>query len=245
MPIARPTPTIRDAEELTSQLINAFPAIEAVLLCGSVARGDADPWSDIDLIVTSSDAKLTAADLRKTISERADVSLLYYTTPVFAASWQRDPLFTAHLKKEGLVLFDAAGVLKRMLATPGLTQADLSGQLQQYRARLAPYRHPRRYNNNFLFCLSRLYSIGKGVVMLGLAARGILEFNRDSAFERFAALNPDLAERVAAIARLRPFFRLTSHREPEQLPFSYHDAAGQMEETVNAIDSIAERALCQ
>jgi hypothetical protein len=81
-----------------------------------------------------------------------------------------------------------------------------------YRAKLPAYRHPRRCNNNFLFCLSRLYSIGKGAIMPGLASRGVLEFNRDEAFRWFAALNPDLEEQVAKVARLRAFYRLVSGR---------------------------------
>jgi predicted nucleotidyltransferase len=238
------TPTIRDAKELTSQLVGAFPEIEAVLLCGSVARGDANPWSDIDLLLTSSDPKLTVAELRKVIAERNNVSLIYYRTPSFATSWQRHPLFTAHLKKEGVVLFDPVGVLSRMLDTPNFTKANVAEEIRQYRAKLAPYRYPKRYNNNFLFCLSRLYSIGKGVIMLGLASRGVLEFNRDTALQRFATLNPDMSERVAAVARLRPFYRLVSDRKPEPLPFSYHDAAIEMEDAVNAIDSLAERVIC-
>jgi predicted nucleotidyltransferase len=238
------TPTIGDARDLTALLVRAFPAIEAVLLCGSVARGDANPWSDIDLVVTSSDPKLTVAELRKGISERNHVSLIYYQTPSFETLYRRHPLFIAHLKKEGVVLFDPAGVLKRMLDSPTVTKADVAEEIKTYRAKLAAYRHPKRYNNNFLFCLSHLYSIGKGVIMLGLASRGVLEFNRDAAFGRFATLNPDLAEQVAKVARLRPFYRLVSDRKPEPQPFSYHAAATEMEEAVNAIESLAERATC-
>jgi predicted nucleotidyltransferase len=238
------TPTIRDAKDLTALLVRAFPAIEAVLLCGSVARGDANPWSDIDLVVTSSDPKLTVAELRKVILERNHVSLIYYRTPSFETLYRRNPLFIAHLKKEGVVLFDPKGVLRRILDSPTVTKADVAEEIKMQRAKLAPYRHPERYNNNFLFCLSHLYSIGKGVIMLGLASRGILEFNRDAAFERFATLNPDLAEQVGKVARLRPFYRLVSGRKPEPLPFSYHHAAMEMKETVNAIETLAERATC-
>ena len=67
------TPTIRDATDLTARLVETFPAIEAVLLFGSVARGDANPWSDIDILITSSDAKLTVSKLRTAISERNHV----------------------------------------------------------------------------------------------------------------------------------------------------------------------------
>ncbi|HET6845149.1 MAG TPA: nucleotidyltransferase domain-containing protein [Candidatus Angelobacter sp.] len=238
------TPTIRDAKELTALLVGAFPAIEAVLLCGSVARGDANPWSDIDLVVTSSDPNLTVAELRKVISERNHVSLIYYRTPSFEMLYRRSPLFIAHLKKEGVVLFDPKSVLRRILDSPTITKADIAEEIKMHLAKLAPYRHPARYNNNFLFCLSHLYSIGKGVIMLRLASCGILEFNRDAAFGRFATLNPDLAEQVAKVARLRPFYRLVSGRKPEPLPFSYHHALVEMEEAVNAIESLAERATC-
>lgn len=238
------TPTIRDAKDLTALLVKVFPAIEAVLLFGSVARGDANPWSDIDLLVTSSDPKLSVADLRKVISERNLASLTYYPTASFETLYRRRPSFIAHLKKEGVVLFDPAGVLNRMLDGPIITRADLAEEIKICRAKLAPYRYPKRYNNNFLFCLSHLYSIGKGVIMLGLVSCGVLEFNRDAAFERFATLNPNLAEQVATVARLRPFYRLVSGRKPEPLPFSYHDAAMEMGEAVNAIEALAERATC-
>jgi predicted nucleotidyltransferase len=238
------TPAIRDATDLTALLVETFPAIEAVLLFGSVARGDANPWSDIDLLLTSSDLKLTVAELRKAISERNHVSLIYYQTSSFETLYRRRPLFIAHLKKEGVVLFDPLGVLSRMLESPSLAKADIAEEIKTYLAKLTPYRYPKRYNNNFLFCLSHLYSIGKGVIMLGLAGCGILEFNREAAFERSASLNPDLAGQVATVARLRPFYRLVSGREPEPLPFSYHDAAIEMEEAVKAIESLAERATC-
>jgi predicted nucleotidyltransferase len=238
------TPTIRDTKELTSLLAETFPSIEAILLFGSVARGDANPWSDIDLLVTSSDPELTVAKLRTAISERNHVSLIYYQTPSFETLYRRRPLFVAHLKKEGLVLYDPLGVLNRMLESPNPAKADIAEEIKVYLAKLTPYRFPKRYNNNFLFCLSHLYSIGKGVIMLGLANCGVLEFNREAAFEQFESLNPDLADNVAKVARLRPFYRLVSGRRPEPLPFSYHDAAMEMEEAVKAIESLAERATC-
>lgn len=237
-------PAIRDAKDLTSLLVETFPAIEAVLLFGSVARGDANPWSDIDLLITSSDLKLTVAELRTAISKRNHVSLVYYQTPSFETLYRRHPLFVAHLKKEGMVLFDPLGVLSRMLESPNLAKADIAEEIKIYLAKLTPYRYPKRYNNNFLFCLSHLYTIGKGVIMLGLANSGVLEFNREAAFERFASLNPDLTDQIATVARLRPFYRLVSGRKSEPLPFSYHDAAIEMEEAVKAIGSLAERATC-
>jgi len=141
------------------------------------------------------------------------------------------------------VLFDSVGLLSRMQNSPSFTKSEVAEEMMHYRAKLTAYRHPERYNNNFLFALSHLYSIGKGVIMLGLASQGTPEFNRDAAFERFATLNPDLAEQVTTVARLRPFYRMVNNRKREPLPFSYHDAATKMEEVVNAIDFLAERAI--
>ncbi len=58
-------PSVQDARKIADLLVGAFPSIEAVLLCGSVARGDADNWSDIDLVLIGSDTELTASQLRQ------------------------------------------------------------------------------------------------------------------------------------------------------------------------------------
>ena len=123
--------------------------------------------------------------------------------------------------------------------TPDL---NIREQIAAQKAKLAPYSDPRRFNNNFLFCLSHLYSIGKGVIMLGLAKDGVYEFNREAAFRRFASRNPDLAQQAETVARLRPFYRLVTERRPEPLPFSYRSASRQVVEAVHAIETLAERA---
>lgn len=78
--------------------------------------------------------------------------------------------------------------------------------------------------------------------MLALAKRGFLEFNRDAAFDRFAALNPDLASETQKVAQLRPFYQLVSGREPEPLPFSYRSANREMQEVIRSIQTLAKRA---
>jgi predicted nucleotidyltransferase len=235
-------PTMQDAKVIVRLLVEAFPTIDAVLLGGSVARGDADEWSDIDLVVVASDPDLSLAVLRKALSEDKDrVSLIYYPTSSFRKLYEEHALFIAHLQREGVALYDPKDLLKDLLGRPFVPVVDVAGEIQVYRARLAPYTDPRRFNNNFLFCLSHLYSIGKGVIMLGLAKRGVFEFNRENAFGRFAKLNPDLATVTNSIARLRPFYRLVTDRRPEPLPFSYESAGRQMLEAVHAIEIVAGR----
>lgn len=236
-------PAIADAQAIADRLIQSFPVIEGVLLCGSVARGDADEWSDIDLVVVGSDPDLTAGRMREDLANVSQrVSLIYYPAEAFEEQRRARALFIAHLQKEGVILYDRSGRMKAVLEKPFAPVVDVEEGLRAHRARLAPYSDPRRFNNNFLFCLSHLYSIGKGVVMLGLAKEGVLEFNREAAFQRFAGLNPDLADETRKIAQLRPFYRLVTGRRPEPLPFSYESADRQMLEAVHAIETLAQRA---
>ncbi len=236
-------PTVLDAQEIARLLIKKFPGIDAVLLGGSVARGDANEWSDIDLVVTGSDPDLTPGRLKQALPERNErVSLLYYPTSLFRKLYDERALFIAHLRMEGLALYDRLGLLKKVLDEPYVPVVDVAGEIKAHRAKLAPYTDPRRFNNNFLFCLSHLYSIGKGVIMLGLAKRGVLEFNREEAFRRFASLNPDLAAETEKISQLRPFYHLVTCHQPEPLPFSYESAGREMQEAVRAIEILAERA---
>lgn len=238
----RAVPTIEDAKEIAVELVKAFPKIDAIVLCGSIARGDANEWSDTDLVVIGSDSKLTLERLRKAIPRRDDrVSLIYYSASDFQKLVRERALFVAHLIQEGIALYDPHNLLKKIWSQPFLPISDIDEQVKVQRAKLAPYTDPRRFNNNFLFCLSHLYSIGKGVILLGLAKRGVLEFNREAAFRRFIGLNPDLAKETKRVAQLRPFYRLVTGRRPEPLPFSYRTADREMQEAVRAIETLAER----
>jgi predicted nucleotidyltransferase len=236
-------PTVQDAEQIARLIVNKFPGVDALLLCGSVARGDATEWSDIDLVVTGSDPDLTPGRLRQAVPQHWEhVSLLYYPTSLFSRLYNNRALFIAHLRVEGIALYDRLGLLKKVLAEPYVPVVDVAGEIKAHRAKLAPYTDPRRFNNDFLFCLSHLYSIGKGVVMLGLAKRGVLEFNREEAFRRFAKLNPDLATETEKVFQLRPFYHMVTCHRPEPLPFSYERAAQEMQEAVSAIETLARRA---
>ena len=136
-------PTVQDAKNLVRTLVKAFPRIDAVLLCGSVARGDADNWSDIDLVFIDSDPKLTAARLRKALPDRYErVSLIFYPTSRFRKLYKEHALFIAHLQKEGVALYDSMKLLMTTLSRPFTPKVDFVAEVKAYRARLAPYTDP-------------------------------------------------------------------------------------------------------
>jgi predicted nucleotidyltransferase len=237
-------PTIDDAKRASELLRRTYKTIDSVLLYGSVARGDANRWSDIDLIVTGADSEVSPEDLRRVLSYRSlyRVSLIYYPTSVFRKHYLERALFIAHLKREGVALFDRYHLLDIVLRKPFVPVVDVSGGIKAHLLRLSPYSDPSRFNNNFLFCLAHIYSIAKGIMMLGLAHHGVLEFNREAAFKKFAVLNPDLKREVQKVKRLRPFYSLVTGRKPERLPFSYKSAGRQLMGAVGAVHLLARRA---
>ncbi len=164
-----PPPTVQEAKQISEQLVKSLKGIDAVLLFGSVARGDADEWSDIDLLVTASDPKLTPSRIRRALSRitARRISLIYYPTDFFVKQYRSRALFIAHLKKEGTALFDRKNILKNVMNRPFVPNVEVSESIKRQLKNLSAYSDPKRFNNNFLFCLSHIYSIGKAVVMLG------------------------------------------------------------------------------
>jgi predicted nucleotidyltransferase len=71
-----------DVERAAGQLAAEIPAVEAVCLFGSVARGDERAASDIDLLVLGRDQDLKARALSDALSGRLHnnrLSIVYHT----------------------------------------------------------------------------------------------------------------------------------------------------------------------
>lgn len=219
-----------------------LPAVEGVCLFGSVARGQVNEWSDIDILVVGSDAGLVpSALLNKLPADLKEdrVTLLYYLRcelrDLFAARWS----FSEHLRREGEVLYDRTGFLTSLLRrernTPAATKEELNARLDQLNA----YNDLRVFKGNFLFVLGHLYTVGKAVTMLALAAEDAPEFNREAAFLKLAERHPELASDVNTVAQLRPFYRLVTRRGAEPLPFAYRGADREVTKAIAAVRRLA------
>jgi hypothetical protein len=104
---------------------------------------------------------------------------------------------------------------------PFVPVVDVSEGIKAHLAKLDSYADPKRFKNNFLFCVAHVYSIGKGVIMLALARRGVLEFNREAAFKRFLELDPHMANEVDKIMKLRPFLSPCDWTESQKTSHSH------------------------
>jgi predicted nucleotidyltransferase len=93
-------------EMLTRVVREATPDVEAVIVFGSVARGEAQVDSDIDLVVVAPETWDGRAELQRTVQERLgnDCDVLQLTREDFArAPKVREPV-VAEILRDGLAL---------------------------------------------------------------------------------------------------------------------------------------------
>jgi predicted nucleotidyltransferase len=233
------------AEEVTEDLVSEFPQIRGVCLFGSVARGDDDARSDIDLFVVGEDPKLTPSMIRRRLhlkGAQPKVSIIYHTPKTFDRYVQTGSRFLVHLQLEGKVLYDASGKLREIQRQPPLSTSirpEVEGQLK----RLKIYEDPARFNGNFLFPLAHIFAIGKAIVMAILAENEVYEFNREAALDAFAARFPSACKDIDTLRRLAPFSVLVSRGVEQELPFSYHHSDVAVAEAIEAVRRLAKYAL--
>lgn len=232
------------AEEVTDAMVGEFPQVSGVCLFGSVARGDYDARSDIDLFVVGDDPRLTPSQIRRRLhlkNRPPKVSIVYHTPETLNRSMETGARFLVHLQLEGQVLYDQVGLLKALQDRPPLStpiEAEVKGQLK----RLELFENPTRFNGNFLTPLAHVFASGKAIVMATLAANQIYEFNRDAAFDAFAIRFPEARADIETLRQLAPFAALLSNGAAEDLPFSYHDCGGELASAIKAVRRLAHFA---
>jgi predicted nucleotidyltransferase len=242
MPAVDESTRLREVAERIAARLGERDDIDAVLLYGSVARGDAGPDSDIDLLVIGEDAGQTIAGLRHWVTDidrehRAGIA--FHTRESFAAIVEEGSRFLVHLRREGKVLLDRTGQLQAFLASPW-RPVSVDNEIAEELDRLSNYDRPELFGGRFLFPLAHVFTIGKAIVMARLADEGVLEFNRRRAFAEYARRHPAVAPDVELIASLEPFLART-RRLPASLPFAPagRAAAEELEAGVAAVRRVA------
>lgn len=196
------------------------PAIEGVLLYGSVARGDTTESSDIDLLVIGAEGERTTRDLRRAVASLDPdrrASFVFHTGETFDGIVRDGSRFLVHLRLEGEALVDRDGRLGRFMSGPW-TPVSVREEIETELSRLANYRRPEIFGGRFLFPLAHVFTIGKAIVMARLADEGHFEFNRRKAFREFALRHPMAESDINQIASLEPF-RARTRRESLVLPY--------------------------
>ncbi|MGH9126909.1 MAG: nucleotidyltransferase domain-containing protein [Acidimicrobiales bacterium] len=230
------TTTLRQtAEDAAAVWVASTVSLEGVCLFGSVARGDDDETSDIDLLVVGTEP-LTPGHFRRMLPESVQerVSVSYYvpaTLDVYLERWSR---FAVHLRTEGQILADRHGLLRAALET--VRPVDTEFELREQLAHLENLDHLNWYGGGFLFPLSDLYRFGRTVVFALLAERGVFQFNHERAFAELSRQLPGADDDVRTVAALRPFFLVTKGRlEREDVPFSDLGCTDEVAEAIGAV----------
>lgn len=101
---------IQDLEALRRRLAPHLGRTRKAIVFGSVARGQADAWSDLDLVIVADTARPFLERYRDfegiyDVWRRLD--LLIYTPEEFAQMEAQGRLFIEHVLREGVVIHEA------------------------------------------------------------------------------------------------------------------------------------------
>lgn len=101
---------IQDLEALKQRLAPHLRRARKAIVFGSVARGDADEWSDLDLVIVA-DTPRSFLDRYRDFEGVYDVwrrlDLLIYTPAEFAEMQAQGRPFIEHVLREGVIVHEA------------------------------------------------------------------------------------------------------------------------------------------
>lgn len=208
--------------ELLRYTLSEHPSIDAAALYGSVARGDIESHSDIDLLlVCRSSSKLLAyTSIRETLEGYfRQLSLTIYTEREIRFLHSVKSLFLLHLSLEANVLLDRSGFLKSLL-TGFQPKESYRDDFQKSLQLLDPLRTITEGTPNNFHRLSYIYSLFRVFGVYLLAENKIYEFSKSRMAQQLMDKLPDRSESVALLTQLRAlnsnFF--TGGYTVEQLP---------------------------
>lgn len=231
------------AESLTADIRRASDRATAVVLFGSVARGDATGDSDLDLLVVASD-RGQIPSIRSICREvrHPKVSLIVHTRTSLEKLWAEDWLFVKHLADEAVGLYDPRDELEAMsrIGFPG--HSSVSTEIRTHSERLARIVEHAGEWSDLLFPLASTYSLAKRIAMLANSRKGVSIFQRDRALAATAALYPQTAHDIEVIRVLAPFYAHTRGVRDAALPFSSRDSRPQLLAAAAAVRRVVDAA---
>lgn len=188
-------------------------------LFGSAARGDTDPLSDIDLLVTG---QLNAAVVEGLSFPKGQVSLVRYEWDELRHMASYGSLFLHHLREEGRPLGQTSkSELAMLLETlPPYQRADR--ELASFGVVLGDVEHALQGDHAPAFELSVISTALRHACILGCYAIGKPTFGRHTAFEVFLK-HAGYEDLLRDAQRLYDFRLYEDQRAPAPYPASTRD----------------------
>ena len=183
--------------------------VTAVVVFGSVARGDSAASSDFDVLVVVEDRAA-----RRALVEDLDRSHRSFPWPLVLSrdalldEVQARPSFVSHLLDEGVVVYgeQAWNDLRAELLPSSHDEKALDRELRSRAGHLAPFARPERFVNSPVTALSQIYAIARSIVIVRLLQEDIHEYSWQRVFDAYAEVRPDLRGELQSLKALRPYY---------------------------------------
>lgn len=226
--------------EAASRLLLETGFVRATSVLGSVARGNARPESDLDLLVITREpvpASRLPAVLPRGLPP-GSVSLIVRDEARWLRAVERGSLFVLHARLEGAVVLDPDRWLEATLGRAARVPPDVAGELRRQRRRLRVLEDLSRFNGRFLFVLRDLFSVGKASAIAHCVAFNEPIFVKRRALKRLSELRPDVAPDCQLISELEPFYNVVRGAE-EALPFPHDGDEARVRTALEAAKRLA------
>jgi predicted nucleotidyltransferase len=228
-----------------TEILAGYGEVQAAALYGSVARGDHEPHSDVDLLVVCSPQneeelhRRLTAHLSKQIGK---LSLSIYTPQGLHFLARARSLFLLHLKQEALLLFDRSGFLRDALA--GLeARESYESDFRKSLELATPLKTAVSGAPNELHRLAYIYSLFRVYGVYLLAERGIYEFSKVRMSAALAQGRPTQASNIALLSSLRVLnANFFSGGEPTDQPIAA-EGPSQLQASARALGELVGRPL--
>jgi predicted nucleotidyltransferase len=193
----------------TRQLLTAAllpcSTVHAAALYGSAARGDCEPYSDLDILAVCDASRKREAleELNAVLMpgfEKASISLYTPRELLFLAK-QRS-LFLLHLTRESLLLFDRTGYFTHVLKTFE-PKGSYSDDFRQSLGLLCPVKSVISGAPNQLHRLAYVYSLFRVFGVYLLAEKEIFEFSKAKMVSSLSLQYPHLKSEISILSSLR------------------------------------------
>lgn len=230
----------RDQAKVAADALIEVNGVIGVCVFGSVARGQANLYSDIDLLVLGVDPKLKPSLLYKMLPSslrNSGIMLSYFTPERLARHLVKSDIFSVHLKRDGWIVYDKEGDLARLLAE--VREINPQREVVRQLRLLRTFSYTNRFGGRFLFPLAHIYRIARTVTYAQLADRDLFEFDQDVAFRLLVDKMPQWRDEIAVIERLAPFYVRTRDRSSGlEFPFDPNGPEAEAE-FLRAYDAVA------
>lgn len=216
-------------------------AVVALLVFGSVARGEDDDRSDADVMIVVQ-GRGSAVTLDRAIRADRELQIVPAVRTVASLFWEvgERPSFIAHLVDEAVMVrsWPAWPSVRNQLALastdPEALEVEVKGRLRH----LQSFLRPERFRLSPVTALSHLWAISRSVVIARLVQHGVHEYSWQRVFDRYADVRPDLRGDLEALKELRPYYEYARARPGSRMPEASVDT-DELRRLVEAVEQVS------